>query len=133
MPFYDRDNRKRVNGILIMERFRQRTATCQACPLAAQCLRGAKQRTVVRTIGQEVIDAQKAKMTEEVALASRIMRAQTTERTNADIKQRMGLRRFGVITLQRAKNCLALTIFVLNLMTVRRLLTQASKPTLATT
>ena len=133
MPYFDRDNRKRVNGIIVMERFRQSTATCQACPLAAQCLRGAKQRTVIRAIGQEIIDAQKAKMTDEVALASRIMRAQTTERTNADVKQRMGLRRFGVRTLQRAKNSLALTIVVLNLMTVRRLLIHAVKSTLATT
>jgi len=51
------------------------------------------------------------------------------ERSNADIKQRMGLRRFGVITLQRAKTSLALAIFALNLMTVRRLLIQAEKPT----
>jgi len=80
-------------------------------------------------IGQEVIDAQKPKMTKDVALASRILRAQTIERSNADIKQRMGLRRFSLITLRRAKNSLALAIFALNLMTVRRLLIQATKPT----
>ncbi len=129
MAYHDRDNRQRVNGNIVMERFRQSTEKCQACPLAAQCLRGAKQRSVVRPIGQELIDAQKAKMTDAVALASRVLRAQTIERTNANIKQRIGLRRFGVTTLQRAKNCLALTIFVLNLMTVRRLLVQTSKPT----
>lgn len=129
MPYYDRDNRKRVNGVLVMERFRQSTAICQACPLATQCLRGAKQRSVTRVIGQEVIDAQKPKMTKDVALASRILRAQTIERSNADIKQRMGLRRFSLITLRRAKNSLALAIFALNLMTVRRLLIQATKPT----
>lgn len=133
MAYYDRDNRKRANGIIVIERFRQSAAKCQACPLAAQCLRGAKQRSVARAIGQEVVDAQKAKMTEEVSLASRALRAQTVERTNADIKQRIALRRFGVTTLQRAKNCLTLTIFVLNLMTVRRLLIQASKPDQETT
>lgn len=133
MAYYDRDNRKRSNGILVIERFRQSAVKCQACPLAEQCLRGAKQRSVARTIGQEVIDAQKAKMTEEIAMASRVLRAQTVERTNADIKHRIGLRRFGVTTLQRAKNCLALTIFVLNLMTVRRLLVHASNPTKETT
>ncbi len=127
MAYHDRDNRQRVNGIIVMERFRQSTEKCQACPLAAQCLRGAKQRSVVRAIGQELIDAQKAKMTDAVALASRVLRVQTIERTNANIKQRIGLRRFGVTTLQRAKNCLALTIFVLNLMTVRRLLVQTLK------
>lgn len=127
MAYYDRDNRKRSNGVVVIERFRQSAATCQACPLAAQCLRGAKQRMVARAIGQEVIDAQKAKMTDEVAAASRVLRVQTVERTNADIKQRIGLRRFGVRTLRRAKCCLELTIFVLNLMTVRRLLIQASK------
>ena len=133
MPYFDRDNRKRVNGVVVMERFRHSTEKCQACSLASQCLRGAKQRSVTRVIGQEVIDAQKAKMTEDVALASRVLRAQTIERTNADIKQRIGLRRFGVITLQRAKNHLALTIFVLNLMTLRRLIIEASKHAPATT
>ena len=133
MPYVDRDNRKRSNGVIVMERFQQSTEKCQACPLAAQCLHGAKQRSVTRAIGQEVIDAQKAKMTEEVALASRVLRAQTIERTNADIKQRIGLRRFGVITLRRAKNCLAMTVFVLNLMTLRRLLIQAANPAVATT
>jgi len=133
MAYYDRDNRKRVNGIIVIERFRQSTEKCQACPLALQCLRGAKQRSVARAIGQEVVDAQKAKMTEKIALASRVLRAQTVERSNADIKQRIGLRRFGVTTLTRTKNYLAMTIFVLNLMTVRRLLIQTLKPTHETT
>ena len=109
-----------------MERFRQDVEKCQACPLANKCLRGAKQRSIARPIGYEVVEQQVAKMTDELASESRVLRAQTIERTNADIKQRIGVRRFGVTTLKRAKNFLALTVFVLNIMTVRRLLHAAS-------
>lgn len=132
MRYVDRDNRKRVGGVVVMERFRQVTAKCQACDLAKQCLRGAKQRSIGRPIGYEVVENQKAKMTEETALESRRIRAQTVERTNAEIKQRIGVRRFGVTALKRAKSFLALAVFVLNVMTVRRLL-GASKPSPATT
>jgi len=122
MPFHDRDNRQRVGGVVIMERFRQDAKKCQGCPLANRCLRRAKQRTIARPVGYEVVERQIAKMTDELALESRVLRAQTIERTNAEIKQRIGLRRFGVTSLKRAKNFLALTVFVLNMMTVRRLL-----------
>jgi len=115
-----------------MERFRQDTEKCQARPLANRCLRGAKQRSLGCTVGYEVVEQQVALMTDELALESRALRAQTIERTNADIKQRIGLRRFGVTTLNRAKNFLALTVFVLNMMTVRRLL-HASSPAPTTT
>lgn len=133
MPYTDRETEHKANGTLVTERFRQSIEKCQACPLAKECLRGGKRRSIRRPIGQEIIDQQKAKMTDELALASRVLRAQTIERTNADVKQRIGMRRFGAVTLERAKNCLALTIFVLNLMTVRRLIIQVSTPTLATT
>lgn len=132
MPYHDRDNRQRVGGVVVMERFRQDPEKCQVCPLANQCLRGAKQRSIGRPIGYEIVEQQVAKMTDELALESRVLRAQTIERTNADIKQRIGLRRFGVTTLKRAKNFLALTVFVLNIMTVRRLL-HASSPAPTTT
>jgi hypothetical protein len=132
MRYFDRDNRKRVGGVVIMERFKQVAEKCQACPLAKQCLRGAKQRSIARPIGYEVVEEQMAKMTDELASESRALRAQTIERTNADIKQRIGVRRFGVATLRRAKNFLALTVFVLNVMTLRSLL-GAIKPSPATT
>jgi len=92
-----------------------------------------KRRTIVRPIGQELVEQQKAKMTEECATKSRKLRAQTIERTNADIKHRIGLRRFGSVTLERARNNLALANFVVNLMTIRRLLIEASKSAAATT
>ena len=133
MPYRTRENKRRSNGVVVIERFQQSADICQACPLAEKCLHGAKQRTIVRPIGQEIVDQQKAKMTDERAAASRVLRAQTIERTNAEIKQRIGLRRFGTVTLERAKNHLALTIFVLNLMTVRRLLIQAANSASATT
>ena len=133
MPYSDREVMPRANGTVIAERFRQSAEKCQACPLAKQCLGGGKQRSIRRTIGQEIIDQQKAKMTDEISVTSRALRAQTIERTNAELKQRIGLRRLGAVTLKRAKNFLFLTLFVLNLMTVRRLLIEASKPQLQTT
>ena len=133
MPYSDREIMQRANGTIIAERFRQSAEKCQACPLAKQCLSGGKQRSIRRTIGQEIIDQQIAKMTDEISAASRALRAQTIERTNAELKQRIGLRRLGAVTLKRAKNFVVLTLFVLNLMTVRRLLIEASKPNLQTT
>lgn len=133
MPYTDREVMPRANGTVIAERFRQSAEKCQACPLAKQCLGGGKQRSIRRTIGQEIIDQQKAKMTDEISADSRALRAQTIERTNAELKQRIGLRRLGAVTLKRAKNFLVLALFVLNLMTVRRLLIEASKPNLQTT
>jgi len=91
-----------------------------------------KGRTIVRPIGQEIVEQQKAKMREECATKSRQLRAQTIVRTNADIKHRIGRRRFGSVTLERARNNLALANFVLNLMTVRRLLIEAAKSGSAT-
>lgn len=133
MPYSDREVLKRVNGEVVRERFRQSLENCQACPLAAQCLRGGKQRSISRMIGQEIVEEQKAKMTDDVARECRAIRAQTIEYTNANIKQRIGLRRFGVETIRRARSYLALTLFVLNLMTIRRLLIQDASQTLATT
>jgi len=50
------------------------------------------------------------------------MRAKTVERTNADIKERIRLRRFGVIGMAGAKTCISTVAMVLNLMTLRTLL-----------
>lgn len=133
MPYSDREVLKRVNGEIVRERFRQSLEKCQGCPLAAQCLRGGKVRSISRMIGSEIVEEQKAKMTDEVARESRAIRAQTIEYTNANIKQRIGLRRFGVETIRRARSYLALTILVLNLMTIRRLMIQDANPSLATT
>lgn len=133
MPYVGREILKRTNGTVVIERFRQSAEKCHACPLAKQCLGGGTQRSIRRTIGQEIVDEQKAKMTDEISKSSRAIRAQTIERANADLKQRIGLRRLGAVTLRRAKNFIMLTLFVLNLMTVRRLLLQASKPDLETT
>jgi len=133
MPYKTREIKQRIGGIVIIERFQQSEEKCQSCPLTKQCLNGTKRRTIVRPIGQELVEQQKAKMTEECATKSRKLRAQTIERTNADIKQRIGLRRFGSVTLERARNNLALANFVLNLMTIRRLLIEAAKLASATT
>ena len=131
MPYSKSEVVNRVNGEVVRERFLQSLENCQACPLAAQCLRGGKQRSVSRTIGYEIVEEQKAKMTEEVARECRAIRAQSIEYTNANIKQRIGLRRFGVETIRRARSYLALTLFVLNLMNIRRLLIQVSNQSLA--
>jgi len=78
------------------------------------------------------VDAQKAKMTDSVALASRVMRAKTVERTNADIKERISLRRFGAIGMAGAKTCISTVAMVLNLMTLRTLLRKAATKKAAT-
>jgi len=121
--------RKQPSGDVVVEHFKQSKEKCQACPLVNQCLRGAtKHRTIRRMVGQEIIDHHKMKMNGALMRSSREIRAQTVERVNADIKQRIGLRRFKAVTLKRAKACLAAVVFILNLMTVRRMLLESLKP-----
>ena len=132
MPYRNCETRRQVSGDVVYERFIVDADVCHQCPLVATCLNGAKQKTIRRLVGQEIVEAQKAKMTDSVALASRVVRAQTVERTNADIKERISLRRFGVIGMERAKTCISTVALVLNLMTLRTLLRYDAKKKAAT-
>ena len=132
MPYRQSETRRQVSGDVVYERFIVDADVCKQCPLIVACLNGAKKKTIRRLVGQEIVDAQKAKMTDSVALASRVMRAKTVERTNADIKERISLRRFGAIGMAGAKTCISTVAMVLNLMTLRTLLRKAATKKAAT-
>lgn len=104
-------------------------ATCQGCPLFSNCVKaGKKSRTITRIEGQEYVDAQKAKMTEQVCKTSRAIRAQTAEKTIADIKVRTRLARLTCFTSRRARTVLALHTVAFNVLLLYRLL-QKRPPT----
>ncbi len=78
------------------------TATCQGCPLGSQCLPdGQSNRRLRLTEGEEHVVAHKAKMTPEVLLHCRSVRAQTAEKAFADSKTRGCLDRLGCKSLAR--------------------------------
>lgn len=123
LDFKDRSYRDRREGERLAEsRFRLTPDICQACPLAARCLKpGAKCRTIKRLEGQELLDAQRAKMTPEVASQSRRIRSQTVERAFADVKEHRKLRRLHGRGLSRAKAEIGLNVLAQNALTLFRL------------
>lgn len=114
--------------------YQMQATTCQSCPLFSKCVKnGKKSRTITRIEGQEFVDAQKAKMTDEVCKKSRAIRAQTAEKTNADIKIRTRLARLTSYTSDRSRTVLALHTVAFNVLLLYRLIQKrppaSEKPT----
>jgi hypothetical protein len=122
LNYKDRSYRERREGQRLLEsRYRLSPEICQACPLAAQCLQpGAKARTIKRLEGEELLDAQRAKMTPEIAAKSRRLRASTVERAFADVKEHRKLRRLHGRGLSRARAEVGLNVLAQNALTLFR-------------
>ncbi|HYJ03814.1 MAG TPA: transposase [Chthoniobacterales bacterium] len=135
LDYQDRSYRQRRDGERLLEfRFRLTPEICQACPLAAQCLQpGAKCRTIKRLEGQELLDAQRTKMTPETASKSRRIRSQTVERAFADVKEHRKLRRLHGRGLARAKAEIGLNVLAQNALTLFRVRATQLNPAAQTT
>jgi transposase len=79
----------RADGRCVFEvRYEQSPDLCGVCPLASRCLKpGSRRRTVNRLEGQELLDAQRAKMESDVGKRSQRLRAQTVERVFGEGKR----------------------------------------------
>lgn len=79
----------RADGRTVTEvRYEQSVDRCGNCPLASRCLKaGSKLRSVARLEGQELLDAQREKMSGEAGRAWARLRGQTIERLFGDGKR----------------------------------------------
>lgn len=83
------------NHELWEDRYRCAPALCKACPLAAKCLRpGSASRTIKRLESQDLLDAQRKKMTDPEFQSRYKLRCQTVELVYADSKGNRQLTRF---------------------------------------
>lgn len=99
-----RERKPRYGGRTLFEhRYECSASHCQGCPLAKKCLRpGSSHRTIKRLEGQELLEAQREKMTGEEAQARYTLRGQTVERGFGDAKGNRRLDRFHGRGLHRA-------------------------------
>lgn len=83
-----RGKKARADGRMVEEvRYEQVVERCSGCPLASRCIKpGSVRRTLTRLVGQELLDAQQAKMEENVGKRSAGLRGQTVERAFGDGK-----------------------------------------------
>ena len=96
LNYQGRNLKPRHSGRELWEsRYRCTPEHCGTCPLAETCLRpGSRCRMVKRLEGQELLDAQRAKMATEDAQSRYQLRGQTVELVYADSKGNRGLTRF---------------------------------------
>lgn len=112
---------------LTMFRYHCPAEHCQACPLAAACVKDASRgRTVKRLEGQELLDAQRERMKQPEAQRLHRLRGSIVERTIADAKQHRDGRRLHGHGLRRATAEIGLKVIAQNLLTFHRLHKAAS-------
>lgn len=118
LNYTDRARKRRAGGQVLWEsRYRCDPRHCRACPLANSCLRpGARARTLKRLEGQELLDAQRAKMTLPENQARYRLRGQTVERGFADSKGNRRLTRFHGRGLSRARAETGLMVMAQNIL-----------------
>jgi transposase len=96
--------RRRGNQEVIEHRYHCPPEHCRGCPLRDRCVRDPeKGRTVKRLEGQELLDAQRAKMKTPLGEAKRKRRGQVIERNFADAKEHRNLRKLHGRGLERAR------------------------------
>jgi hypothetical protein len=100
-------------------------ATCQSCPVRAQCTTSQKSgRRVQRSEHDDLIAAHRDWMETPEAKAVYRLRAQTIEIVFADVKEHRGLRRFSGHGLTRVRAEFALDVLLHNILVVHRSLSQ---------
>jgi transposase len=105
------------------------TAKCQGCSLRGQCLpEGQSNRKLYLSEGEEEVVAHRAKMTPEVLLNCRAVRAQTAEKAFAESKTRACLERLRCRTIERARAITLLHLLAMNLKRLYRLRQTPKKP-----
>ena len=118
-----RSRKQRHGGRQLWEsRYRCDPSHCSTCPLAGQCLRpGSASRMIKRLEGQELLDAQRAKMAGPQAQDRYRLRGQTVERAFGDSKGNRRLSRFHGRGLSRVRTETGLMVVAQNLLRLDRL------------
>jgi len=123
LSYMGRERKQRHSDQSLWEsRYRCEPVHCQGCPLAAQCLRpGSSSRTIKRLEGQELLDAQRARMNDPSVQSRYALRGQTVELGFADAKSHRGLHRFHGRGIDRASAETGLLVLAQNLLRLDRL------------
>ena len=123
LPYIDRERKKRHGDRTLWEyRFRSDPVHCASCPAAASCLRSeSSRRTIKRLEGQELLEAQRAKMSDPEVQTRYALRGQTVELGFADAKGHRGLSRFHGRGPHRARTETGLLVLAQTLQRLDRL------------
>ena len=135
LNYQGRNRKPRHSGRKLWEyRYRCDPAHCGTCPLAEQCLRPTSRcRMVKRLEGQELLDAQRAKMATEEAQSRYKLRGQTVELAYADSKGNRRLTRFHGRGPTRALTETGLMVLAQNLRRLDQLQRDSLNPDKTTT
>jgi len=123
LTFHDRARKQRHSGRALWEyRYRCKAVHCSTCPLAQQCLRpGSTYRTIKRLEGNELLEAQRAKMGDPDIQRRYQIRSQTVELAYADMKGNRNQLRFHGRGLARVRTETGLMVVARNLLRLNRL------------
>ena len=129
LTYKDREKRARIGGRFLYQfRYQCGAELCEACPLAARCLSGSGPRMISRTEGEELMEAQREKMSTDEAKARYRLRGQTVELGFGDAKGNRRVTRFHGRGLSRARCETGLLILAQNLLRLDNLQRNAVNP-----
>jgi transposase len=129
LTYHDRTRVHRHGGRYLWQtRYRCHSDHCGPCPLAQKCLRpGATRRTIKQLEGQELLEAQRAKMAAPKNQERYRLRSQTVELAYADSKYNRGQQRYHGRGIARARAETGLMVVAQNILRLegvrRKLLT----------
>jgi transposase len=114
--------RRYGNQEVIEHRYHCPPEHCSGCPLRERCVTNPeKGRTIKRLEGQELLDAQRAKMKTPLGEAKRKRRGQVIERAFADAKEHRNMRKLHGRGLERARAEVGLVVMAQTALAIQRL------------
>lgn len=129
LGYKDRAKKSRTGGrFLYQSRYQCAAEACEVCPLAARCLSGKGPRMIKRTEGEDLMEAQREKMSTCEAKARYRLRGQTVELGFGDAKGNRRVDRFHGRGLSRARCETGLLILAQSLLRLDNLRRNAVNP-----
>lgn len=129
LEYKDREKKARSGGrFLYQARYQADASTCHRCELADRCLGGQGGRMIKRTEGEELLEAQRAKMETDLAKTQYKLRGQTVELVFADDKGNRGHDRFHGRGLSRVRAETGLLTLARNILRLDKLERSAINP-----
>lgn len=129
LAYKDREKMARLGGRHLYQfRYQCDASHCQTCPLRSRCLGGNGPRMIKRMEGEELLEAQRLKMSQDDAKELYRLRGQTVERSFGDAKGNRGVDRFHGRGLARARTETGLLTLAQNLLRLDNLQQNAANP-----
>jgi transposase len=113
---------RRQEESVVIHQYQCSPTHCQECPLKSRCVKDpSKGRIVIRTEGEELLEAHRLEMATPEAKKLRKLRGQVIERAFGDAKQHRKVRKLHGRGLLRAKAEMGLVVLVQNALMLHRL------------